>query len=130
MFDSLVVSVMAYEAEIWGWKERTILEKIKQKYIKWSLGFEQGTPDCIVYEETKRDKLCVDERRKGKGNKSNLEDRMNFFKECGYSQEGIDKLREEGVGIGAELRERGYKVQRQHQGVRIQTLKNIRYQEI
>lgn len=57
MFDSLVVSVLAYGVEIWGWSAVEEMERMQKKYLKWILDLERSTPDCIIYEETKREKL-------------------------------------------------------------------------
>ena len=57
MFDSLVVSIMAYGAEIWGWEDVEEMGKIQKKYLKRTLGLEKCTPDCILLEETKQEKL-------------------------------------------------------------------------
>lgn len=34
MYKYLVLGVMIYEAEVWGWKERGDLERLQRKYIK------------------------------------------------------------------------------------------------
>lgn len=38
LFDSLVESVMAYGAEVWGWQEYFNVERVETCYLKWSLG--------------------------------------------------------------------------------------------
>jgi len=38
LFKYLVMGVIMYGADIWGWREREELELIQKKYIKWSLG--------------------------------------------------------------------------------------------
>ena len=42
-----------YEAEIWGWKERQELKRIQKK-----------SPDYVVAEETKREKLLLKTARR------------------------------------------------------------------
>ncbi|KOC69986.1 hypothetical protein WH47_08247 [Habropoda laboriosa] len=51
-------------------------------------------------------KECLKERRAGKGNKENLKNRLEHFKKCGFSQEGVDLLWEEGKPAGEILRNR------------------------
>ncbi|XP_044580688.1 uncharacterized protein LOC123262505 [Cotesia glomerata] len=117
MFDSLVVSVMAYGVELWGWEEVEEMERVQKKYLKWTLGLERCTPDCILFEETKREKLrlrfaklaadyesevmkkggivkeCLMERIKGKGCKNSLKCRMKLLNECGLSQKEVEAIR-------------------------------------
>ena len=54
LFDALVQSVMMYVAEIWGWKKRERIEKMQERYLRWSLGVDFNTPGYAVMEETKR----------------------------------------------------------------------------
>jgi len=35
LFRDLVMSVIMYGTEIWGWRERGELEVIQKKYVKW-----------------------------------------------------------------------------------------------
>jgi len=49
LFGYLVLGVIMYGTEIWGWKERGKLEVIQKKYVKWSLDLDSCTPDYIVY---------------------------------------------------------------------------------
>lgn len=68
---------MGYMVEIWGWKEREELEKLEEKYLRWTLGVEGRTPWYLVREELQRNKLRVraarrawefqDRLREGKG---------------------------------------------------------------
>ena len=54
LFDALVRSVMSYGAEISGFKEWKELEKIQDKYIKWTMKVDRTTPSHILHEETNR----------------------------------------------------------------------------
>jgi len=49
LFRYLVLGVIIYGAEIWEWKERGELEIIQKKYVKWSLGLDNCTPDYSLY---------------------------------------------------------------------------------
>jgi hypothetical protein len=33
MFESMIESILMYEAEIWGWKEQEEVEKVEEKYL-------------------------------------------------------------------------------------------------
>ena len=59
LFDALVQSVMMYGAEIWGWKKRERIEKMQERYLRWSLGVGFSTPGYAVIEETKRRRICL-----------------------------------------------------------------------
>lgn len=56
LFDGLVWSVLAY-VELWGWREREMIEKLEEKYLRWVLGVDSKTPEYMVREELQRDKL-------------------------------------------------------------------------
>jgi len=59
LFRYLVLGVIMYGTEIWGWKGRRELEIIQKKYVKWSLGLDNCTPDYIVYKESRLDKIRI-----------------------------------------------------------------------
>ena len=40
LFKYLVQNVMAYEVEIWGWKEKEELEKVMIDYIRWMFSLD------------------------------------------------------------------------------------------
>ncbi|XP_036148444.1 uncharacterized protein LOC118647508 [Monomorium pharaonis] len=57
LFDRLVWTVMGYGVEIWGWKERDSLERLKERYLRWVMGLDWHTPGYMIREEMLRDKL-------------------------------------------------------------------------
>lgn len=57
LFRYLVLGVIMYGAEVWGWKEREELERIQKRYIKCTLNFDSCTPDYVVYKETNVEKI-------------------------------------------------------------------------
>nr|XP_012219031.1 PREDICTED: DNA ligase 1-like [Linepithema humile] len=40
-----------------GWKEREKMEKLEERYMKWVLGVDGRTPEYVIREELKREKL-------------------------------------------------------------------------
>lgn len=132
LFRRLVVGVLLYGVEVWGWKEREELERIQKKYIKWTLNLDSCTPDGIVYKETGTAKIssiagcramnfeerairegerkivieCIKEREKERDKKVGYGDRELFLRQNGYSSEGIRLQRERGVDVVAIVRER------------------------
>ena len=57
LFDTLVWTVLGYGAEVWGWKEREEVERVQEKFVRWTLGVDWRTPGYMVREEVKRMKL-------------------------------------------------------------------------
>jgi len=58
-FDSMVVPVLSYGCQLWGFKEVKSLEVIHKKFCKMLLGVKQSTPDCFVYGELGRFPLYI-----------------------------------------------------------------------
>ena len=56
LFNYLVKSIALYSSEVWGWIEYKELEKLQEKYIKWSLDLDRSTPGYITMAETDLDK--------------------------------------------------------------------------
>ena len=129
-----------------GMDGQSELERIQRKYIKWTLGLDIRTPDCIIMEETKREKLkirlakravecekrierereggivkeCMKERKAGEGNQEGIRERQDHLKTCGFSQIGVEQLWREEEPAGKILRKRETEIQRQRQWNRIQ----------
>ncbi|XP_054011936.1 uncharacterized protein LOC128894297 [Hylaeus anthracinus] len=59
MFDSLVLGVMLYGAEVFGWRERSELEGVQTKYIRWCLSLDFCIPKYMILEGTKREKIRI-----------------------------------------------------------------------
>lgn len=57
LFRSLVESILLYAAEIWGWKEQEKVEKLQEKYVRWTLRLDPNTPAYLIREETKTKKI-------------------------------------------------------------------------
>ena len=52
LFDHLVVPVMLYGCEVWGFENIKDLEVLQRKFIKLLLGVNKFTPNVMVYGET------------------------------------------------------------------------------
>lgn len=48
---------MGYGVEIWGWKKRDSIERLKEKYLRWLAGVDWSTPGYMVREELQKNKL-------------------------------------------------------------------------
>lgn len=54
-----MASIMMYGAEIWGWEEWGEIERLQEKYGRWTLGVKRETPEYAVRDELDMDKLRV-----------------------------------------------------------------------
>lgn len=77
LFDVMVWTVMCFGVEIWGCKEWERVEGLQDRYGRWVLGLEGWTPDYMVREELKREKLIL----RGAGRAWRYEDRLKKGKE-------------------------------------------------
>jgi len=103
-------------------RKRGELEVIQKKYVKWSLGLDFCTPGYIIYKESGLDQIritaecramkfeekaleggnrrllieCIKAREKEKDCKGWMEEREVFYRQNGFSTEGIKDLRERG----------------------------------
>ena len=59
LFDSLILPILLYGCEVWGYENVLILDRFYLKYLKYVLGLKQSTPGCMVYGETGRFPLSV-----------------------------------------------------------------------
>ena len=92
-----------------------------RKAMEYERKIEKDREESIVKER-------LNERKAGKENKENLKDRLDYFKKCGFSQEGVDLLWRKGKPIGEVLRNREIEVKKQMHWTRIkETRYNRRY---
>jgi hypothetical protein len=54
MFDSMIESILAYGAEIWGWKEKEEEEKVQENYLRGLVGMDRERPGYIVKESGRK----------------------------------------------------------------------------
>ena len=52
LFDQLIIPILIYGAEIWGYSDIKAIEVFYKKFIKYSLRLNLQTPDCMIYGET------------------------------------------------------------------------------
>ena len=52
LFDSLILPILLYGCEVWGYENVLILGRLYLEYLKYVLGLNQSTPSCMVYGET------------------------------------------------------------------------------
>ncbi|KAL6418193.1 hypothetical protein ACFW04_012282 [Cataglyphis niger] len=87
--DKLVWMVMGYEVEIWGWRERKELERLQERYLRWVLGLEWGTPGYMVKKELQREKL------RGKAGRRTWRFEKKLEKGRGSSEEMLEGIEKE-----------------------------------
>ena len=66
LFDTLVMPILLYGCEIWGFENNDILEKLHLKFCKMILNISKRTPSCMVYGELGRFPLSVYEELSSK----------------------------------------------------------------
>ena len=54
LFDSLVLPILTYGYEVWGFENINLIEKLHLKYLKYSLSLKMSTPTCMALGETGR----------------------------------------------------------------------------
>lgn len=127
----LMLGIMTYGAEVWGSKEREELERV-QKNIQWTLNFDFCTPRYIIYKETGIERVstiagcravkfedkaiiegdrklvvkCVKDKEKERCKVQEREDREDFYRQNGFSSEGVKMLREREIDISAIIKQK------------------------
>ncbi|KAK3096812.1 hypothetical protein FSP39_003531 [Pinctada imbricata] len=59
LFDSLIAPIPLYSSEIWGFENKTVIEKIHLKFLKYILKLRLSTPNYMVYGETGREPMEI-----------------------------------------------------------------------
>lgn len=59
LFDRIVVPVLLYACEVWGYENIEIIERVHLKYLKHILNLKSCTPSYMVYGETGRFPLHI-----------------------------------------------------------------------
>ena len=59
LFDYLVLPILIYGCEIWGYENIALLDKLHPKFLRYILCLKQSTPTCMVLGETGRFPLSI-----------------------------------------------------------------------
>lgn len=59
LFDKIVVPVLLYGCEIWGYENIEVIERVHLKFLKYVFNLKSSTPSYMVYGETGRFPLCI-----------------------------------------------------------------------
>ena len=51
LFDHMVIPVLLYGSELWGYENTADLERLHLKFCKYILGIKSSTPNIMVYGE-------------------------------------------------------------------------------
>jgi len=157
LFDKLVWTVVGYGVEIWGWKEREIVERTQEKFLRWVLGVDGKTPGYLVREELKRWRLRSRAGRRARSFEERLEEgrggvlaqmclreikdrclkgtelsswereRSEFFRERGIEWKDWERQRVEGRITFVEVERKDWERQREENGRRINEGRSCRW---
>lgn len=133
MFEALVLSVLMYGGgRIWEWKEYEGVERLYEKYIRWTLVLDSCTPGCIVLKEADRQKIrlragnraykyeeklidsggrtriktCLKERESIRGEVKAIKERERYLNRHGWSKELVKEMHKNGIEVQQDLIER------------------------
>ena len=59
LFDALVVPILLYGCEVWGFQNIDCVEKLHRKYLKYILGVKSSTSNSVIYGELGRYPLNI-----------------------------------------------------------------------
>ena len=59
LFDQVVVPILTYGCEVWGFENLGIIEKLHLQFCKLVLQVKKSTPNCMVYGELGRQPIDV-----------------------------------------------------------------------
>ena len=59
IFDTMVVPILCYGSEIWGFEYCENIEKVQRRFIKYYLGVGSKTSNVAIYGESGRYPICV-----------------------------------------------------------------------
>lgn len=106
------------------------MEGIEKQYLKWSLGLDRCTPEYMVKEETKRDKMrirlaklamnfeekaktgherrrwveeCIKEREGRRMITRSMSEREEYLERYGVQEENLEQWRSQGRRVAEEL---------------------------
>ena len=59
LFDGMLVHILLYGAEVWGYEKNDIVETLHLEFCKYIMKVKKCTPNCIVYGELGRVPMSV-----------------------------------------------------------------------
>ncbi|XP_067660315.1 uncharacterized protein [Haliotis asinina] len=59
LFDNLVKPILLYGAEVWGFENVAMIERVHLKFCKYILNVKQSTPDFMIYGELGRYPISI-----------------------------------------------------------------------
>lgn len=59
LYDALVQSILLYGSKIWGWRCYEEVNRIQEKYIRWTLRLDHNTARHIMMKKTGREKITT-----------------------------------------------------------------------
>ena len=54
LFDRMIIPILIYGCEIWGYEDLKIIEKLHTRFLKYILKLKNSTPNCLLYGELGR----------------------------------------------------------------------------
>lgn len=100
IFEVLVESILMYGVEIWGWQEHSEIERIQDKYIKWTLKLNRTTPGYMIRAETKRHKISIKTGKRAIRFEEKIlkKEEEDILKQCVKIKSKILKEKQNGTG--------------------------------
>ncbi|XP_020297358.1 uncharacterized protein LOC109861916 [Pseudomyrmex gracilis] len=156
LFRYLVISVMSYGVELWGWEEKKELEKIMLDYVRWVFRLDFCTPRYLLrreldlgklkikwgtravrydmrvrdFEENSLVKKCWWEKRDLKRKDLYSKEKERYYNSKGWSVEAIEESYKEGKDVESMMIERERDMQKQMEEGKIREARyNKRYKE-
>ena len=59
LFDSMIAPILMYGAEVWGYEDNNIIERLHLEFCKCILKVKKTTPSCMIYGELGRTPMTV-----------------------------------------------------------------------
>ncbi len=59
LFNQLVLPILLYGSEVWGYQNIEHIERFHRKYLKQTLKLNKSTPNCMVYGESAQRNLSI-----------------------------------------------------------------------
>ncbi|XP_051169309.1 uncharacterized protein LOC127286774 [Leptopilina boulardi] len=83
LFDALVWSVLSYGVEVWRWREIGKVERMPERFLRWTMGVGWNCPGYMLREELGREKIVLRQRKRAMG----LEEKLGQGRGSSLAQE-------------------------------------------